>query len=54
MSNCRNFKQKRRIPRPADWGIGMTVCIAAVAEFGHTIIGATDQMIGAGSSTVEL
>jgi hypothetical protein len=36
--------QRRRVPRPADWGIGMSVCIAASCDFGAKIVVAIDTM----------
>jgi len=33
--------------KPSDWGIGMTICIAAICAYGSHIILATDQMISA-------
>jgi hypothetical protein len=47
-------RKPRRTPRPADWEIGMTVCIAAIAESGKSIISVTDQMLGAGVMTADL
>lgn len=47
---------KKRWPRPADWGIGMTVGIAAIANDNDekTIIFATDQMMSVGIRTADL
>jgi hypothetical protein len=35
-------------PCPADWGSGMTVCIAAMADVGKSIVIACDSMISTG------
>jgi hypothetical protein len=35
-------------PRPADWGIGMTVCIAAICQSDRTVITASDRMVSMG------
>lgn len=44
---------KRRIIHPADWGIGMTVCIAAVAEM-DTLIMVMDQMLTTGAIATDI
>jgi hypothetical protein len=36
-------------PRPADWGLGMTVCIAASCESSKTIVAVTDHKVTMGS-----
>lgn len=46
--------KKRRRSRPADWGIGMTVGIAAIADSTKSIIFATDQMMSVGIRTADL
>jgi hypothetical protein len=46
--------RERRRPRPADWGIGMTVCIAAIADEANAIIFTMDQMITVGSTAADL
>src|SRR5437867_2602635 len=38
---------KLRPPNPRDWGVGMTVCIGAICDYGKSILLATDQMISA-------
>jgi hypothetical protein len=50
----RLYYQKRKGPRPADWGVGMTVCINAIAGTDEAIISVTDQMLGAGDMTADL
>lgn len=37
-----------RLVRPADWGLGMTVCIAGMANVGKSIVLACDSMISTG------
>lgn len=43
-----------RHPRPSDWGIGMTVCIAVIADNGETIVTASDRMVSRDDTSAEL
>src|SRR5882724_6075971 len=40
-------------PRPADWGVGMTICIAAHCYSDKSIIMAADMMIGTSEMTAD-
>ncbi len=42
-----------RTPRPTDWGIGMTVCIATMCERGKKIVAVSDHMLSMGSFTAD-
>lgn len=41
------------IMRPSDWGFGMTVCIASLAEVNRTIVVATDQMASMATISID-
>jgi hypothetical protein len=43
-----NTVPKLRPSRPADWGCGMTVCIAAICESGYGLVFAMDMMVSMG------
>lgn len=40
-------------PRPSDWGIGVTVCIAAACEDGRGIVAVCDRLVSVGSLSAE-
>src|SRR3990167_11193959 len=42
-----------RRPRPSDWGLNMTLCIAAIAQQGRAICLASDRLISFGYASSE-
>jgi hypothetical protein len=48
----RLLPQKQRQPiTPGDWGLGMTVCIAAISDGGDSLVTASDRMYSWGGET---
>jgi len=42
---------KTRVQRLSDWGIGMSICIAAIADDGRTIVTVSDRLYSWGNET---
>jgi len=42
------YQKGYRIPRPADWGLGMTACVAGIALGLNAVVIAVDQMLTVG------
>src|SRR5579872_6410181 len=40
-------------PTPADWGLGMTVCVAAMCDSGKSIVAASDHKLTIGNLAAE-
>lgn len=47
------IQRPRRTPRHADWGIGLTVCVAAFCETSRTIVTASDRLLTWGHTSSE-
>jgi hypothetical protein len=45
--------RNRRVLRPSDWGYGVTICIASLAESGRNIVVATDQKAAMESASAD-
>src|ERR1700728_2840205 len=41
-------RKRRKQPRPSDWGFGMTVCVAGMADAGKSLVLSCDSMISTG------
>jgi len=41
-------RKRRKLPRPSDWGFGVTVCVAGMADAGKSLVLSCDSMISTG------